>query len=252
MGLLRDITQGFSRSGSDHSDDAGEIQRPDASSLDSEAGLSDSTDSGTNAVRYANGSADGVPSQAPVSEHDALAQELPMIIPNATPEDIAAAVPAQGANTESAPAQEAPAQAAPSQPAQSHSFLRGRRPSSKKGASDKDLQRLRRVDLLELLVDQIRENEYLASENAQLTDLSERLKAKLDQKDAQIEHLKERLSMKDDQINRLEERNRAMAHASGMIDVSELVAIEEVAVDHYLKQLSEQGFRPATNPDSQQ
>lgn len=118
-----------------------------------------------------------------------------------------------------------------------------RRASAKKdGAVGKDLQKLRRVDLLELLVDQIRENDRLISENERLADSNERLKAKLDQKDGQIDHLKRRLSAKDEEISHLEERNRNLAHASGLIDVSELIAVEEAAVDRYLKQLRQQGI----------
>ena len=120
--------------------------------------------------------------------------------------------------------------------------------SKKRNASDKELQKLRRVDLLELLVDQIRDNDRLVADNEYLTDLSDRLKAKLDDKDAQIERLKRRLDMKDDEIRRLEERNRALAHAAGTLDVSELVAIEEHAIDRYLQQLKAQGDISAVNP----
>lgn len=73
-------------------------------------------------------------------------------------------------------------------------------------ASGKEFQKLRRVDLLELLVDQVRENEELTASVTDLKDLSERLKAKLDQKDAQIERLKGRLDMKDAQIAELKSR----------------------------------------------
>lgn len=69
--------------------------------------------------------------------------------------------------------------------------------------ADKEFQKLRRVDLLELLVDQVRENEGLTASVTELSELTERLKAKLDQKDEQIERLKGRLDMKDAQIAEL-------------------------------------------------
>ena len=68
------------------------------------------------------------------------------------------------------------------------------------------MRKLRRLDLLELLVDQIRENEENEKTIEELTDLSERLKAKLDDKDVQIEHLKSRLSDKDVKIEHLKSR----------------------------------------------
>ena len=77
---------------------------------------------------------------------------------------------------------------------------------SSNSAANVDLRKLRRLDLLELLVDQIRENEDNEKTIEELTDLSERLKAKLDDKDVQIEHLKSRLSDKDVKIEHLKSR----------------------------------------------
>lgn len=190
--------------------------------------------------------AETVPDQAEPADapaDPALSQEALADIPaeSMSAQEEPADISVQPAPTQFKPA-DAPAEPTPAQAVPERAAKRDRRASSKrKNSPDKDLQRLRRVDLLELLVDQIRENDQLTSENERLLDLSERLKAKLDQKDAQIEHLKQRLDMKDDQISRLEERNRSLAHASGLLDVAELVAIEEVAVDRYLKQLREQG-----------
>ena len=77
-------------------------------------------------------------------------------------------------------------------------------------SSAKDLQRLNRYDLLELLVGQMREGDELRltianaeTEIAELTSLGDRLKDKLDLKDEQIEHLKEKLNLKDEQIGNL-------------------------------------------------
>ena len=72
--------------------------------------------------------------------------------------------------------------------------------------SDRELSRLKRQDLLELLLEQMREGERLQAEVNQLTSLSDRLKAKLDDKDVQIDHLKEKLNDKDVQIDHLKEK----------------------------------------------
>ena len=70
--------------------------------------------------------------------------------------------------------------------------------------TEKELRRLRRQDLLELLVAQSREASRLQTEldreiteRAGLLESSERLKGKLDEKDALIEKLKGRLDEKD-------------------------------------------------------
>ena len=107
-----------------------------------------------------------------------------------------------------------------------------------KSNSARELQKLRRMDLLELLLDQVRENEEQAESLAELTDLTARLKDKLNQKDAQIEHLKERLDHKDEQIRDLEERRAALVHAAGLVDEEELHEIEERAMEKYLKEVS--------------
>ena len=77
----------------------------------------------------------------------------------------------------------------------------------------KDLQRLNRYDLLELLVDQMHEGDELRltiangeTKIVELTSLVERLKDKLNLKDEQIEHLKRRLDDKDTYIARLKKR----------------------------------------------
>ena len=117
---------------------------------------------------------------------------------------------------------------------------KGGNTSKAKSSTEKEFQKLRRMDLLELLLDQIRDNEKLSASVETLTDLSERLKAKLDDKDAQIERLKAKLDDKYAQIERLEERNRMVARASGSLDLKEFLEIEGRAIESYLKQLSEQ------------
>ena len=278
MNVLRDLTLSFSRSKKQSdaektkSEPAQEPkqepkvepkpERQSSLKVDPELILPE-IDAGLSSSPHLGGVNADVQSPAPAPDHHPLAEEIPMIVPpeagstKAAQPTAAAAEPIQATPEASAPAgddaksvQPAPADAdsAPAKDAPASAPKRSLgRSGKKKNTADKDLQRLRRVDLLELLVDQINENDSLVTENAQLFDLSERLKAKLDQKDAQIEHLKQRLNAKDDQIRHLEERNRSLAHAAGTIDVSELVAIEEIAIDRYLKQLQSRGDIPASN-----
>ena len=79
--------------------------------------------------------------------------------------------------------------------------------------TDKDLRKLRRQDLLELLVEQSREAARFQSERddkqaelSQILESYERLKKKLDEKDAQIEKLKGRLDEKDALLDKLKKR----------------------------------------------
>ncbi len=72
------------------------------------------------------------------------------------------------------------------------------------GMTDKELRKLRRQDLLELLVEQSREATRFQSERdgkqaelSKILESYERLKGKLDEKDALIEKLKGRLDEKD-------------------------------------------------------
>ena len=100
--------------------------------------------------------------------------------------------------------------------------------------TEKELQRLRRVDLLELLLDEIRQNEQDTAKLEELTELVDRLKAKLDDKDEQIEHLKRRLDEKDQKIADLETRVARLAEANGMmVDAGELAEIERRALEQY-------------------
>lgn len=79
--------------------------------------------------------------------------------------------------------------------------------------TEKDLARLKRMDLLALLVEQGRQagelETSLGETQAALNEangLAERLKERLNEKDAQLERLKERLDEKDAQIERLKQR----------------------------------------------
>lgn len=79
--------------------------------------------------------------------------------------------------------------------------------------TDKELRKLRRHELLELLIVQSKEmagfKTELDEKTEKLTELGEsyeRLKGKLDEKDELIEKLKERLDEKDALIGKLKER----------------------------------------------
>ena len=112
-------------------------------------------------------------------------------------------------------------------------------PSAELGT--KELQKLRRQDLLEFLLDQMVENDTLrdtlAEREASIRDLSsmaERLKAKLDDKDATIERLKKRLDIKDKMIAELMAQGRELPRSDGLFDMAELLEVEERAVEAYI------------------
>lgn len=89
--------------------------------------------------------------------------------------------------------------------------IRDIRSSGSRGkGQSRDLHRLNRQDLLELLVGQMHEGDELRAiieqkdrEIESLVALGDRLKEKLNLKDDQIEHLKDKLDLKDDQIENL-------------------------------------------------
>lgn len=102
--------------------------------------------------------------------------------------------------------------------------------------TEKDLRKLRRHDLLQLLLTQGREAAQLREELAQsqadcaeLTAGNERLKAKLNEKDELIERLKGRLDQKDARIKALEEEEQAWLE-SRRIELSEAGSIAEAAL----------------------
>lgn len=125
--------------------------------------------------------------------------------------------------------------------------------SQDKPGGETDLQKLRRVDLLELLLEQIRKNEIQTAELEEATDLGERLKAKLNEKDAQLERLKVKLDDKDVQLERLkaklnqkdakidllQDRLHELAKETGTLTAHDL-ELEELAVDHYLQHAAAQ------------
>jgi hypothetical protein len=124
--------------------------------------------------------------------------------------------------------------------------FRNKGKSAGKGAQDagKELQKLKRQDLLELLLEQMREADRLRGElaasqaqNEDLVALSERLKAKLDDKDAQIDHLKGRLDDKDVALQQVFAIIRNMAVTKKESErLSLLLEAEDVLADRYLHQ----------------
>ena len=130
---------------------------------------------------------------------------------------------------------------------------------SNNNSSDRQLKKLRRQDLLELLVEQLGESERLQRELSEaqasvaaLTDQVERLKDKLDVKDIQLEHLKDKLNDKDSLLNRLKARLdekdavlaelfegvKTMADAKGAVQHDSVVRLEEIAASYYLRQFA--------------
>ena len=103
--------------------------------------------------------------------------------------------------------------------------------------TEKELQRLRRMDLLELLLDEIRQNEENAARLKEITEVNDLLKSKLEDKDAQLERLIARLDEKDAEIARLQSHNEAVAHANGTLDVDELLKVQRMALDAYLSRV---------------
>lgn len=101
---------------------------------------------------------------------------------------------------------------------------------------EKELNRLKRQDILQLLLTQGKEAAALQEQITGLTlslaekeHGNERLKAKLDEKDELIEKLKGRLDDKDARIRELEERMR-MWRTSRSIELEEAGNIAEAAL----------------------
>ena len=78
--------------------------------------------------------------------------------------------------------------------------LFGQSAGQKQSDAEKNLRKLSRMDLLELLTEEVKTNEEQSAELTELRELTERLKGKLDDKDAQLDRLKRRLDDKDAQI----------------------------------------------------
>ena len=138
-------------------------------------------------------------------------------------------------------------------------FDRNNRDSETAGPAS-ELQRLKRQDLLELLLEQMRDNDALRAVIAEheatideLTALTDRLKGKLDDKDLSLDHLKSKLDDKDDFIARLKGRLddkdvvlegihnsvRMMAETDDMAThTSLLLKIESALANHYVSNMA--------------
>lgn len=126
--------------------------------------------------------------------------------------------------------------------------------------TEKELHKLRRQDLLQMLLAKSKDAAQLQDrittlegENAELSDTVERLKTRLDAKDAQIEHLKHRLDNKDARIAELREAGRIKADTQVSLDVEELFDVGRRAAEAFLKEkLGEQGLvEPFEEEDEQ-
>ena len=109
--------------------------------------------------------------------------------------------------------------------------------------ANKELQRLKRQDLLELLLAQTKEveqqkltiQEYM-DQITELEELVERLKDRLDDKDRQIERLKKRLDQKDERIKELRELGRIRTDAEISLDLEEMFEVAKNAAAVYMKE----------------
>ena len=113
-------------------------------------------------------------------------------------------------------------------------------------SSEKDLRKLRRIELLELLIEQIRENDQQAQTIAELDGLVDNLKNRLDEADARIGLLLQREVEHERHIETLKKRNAALAHAAGLLDADEILKIADIAVDIYMGRASEASSDPST------
>lgn len=117
--------------------------------------------------------------------------------------------------------------------------------------TEKELHKLRRQDLLQLLLEQGKEAVQLGSQLTeteqslnQVQSGNDRLKSKLDDKDEQIERLKSRLDEKDAMINKLKSRldeKDARIHDLNT-SVQDLQAKREVEIDEIIKALKIDGL----------
>lgn len=129
-----------------------------------------------------------------------------------------------------------------------------------KGAG-KELQKLKRRDLLELLVEQLHEGDRLELELSrreasivELTGLSDRLKDKLDAKDEQIERLTARLDEKDQILWSVFESLGKLTTADRTAFEGELHKLEQLVTVHYLGQFghrdeAEAELEPEVEPE---
>ena len=123
-------------------------------------------------------------------------------------------------------------------------------------APNKELQKLKRQDLLELLLEQMREGDQLeatiAGLNTQisaLTDLTDYLKQGLSEKDALVEQLQRRLELKDRIIAQLLAQGRELP--SELAEMEELLDAEQGAIEAYLEERYSEQPEPSEQPEDE-
>jgi len=104
--------------------------------------------------------------------------------------------------------------------------------------SERDLRKLRRIDLLELLIEQIRENEQQAHAIDDLNAMVSHLETRLNESNDHVDRLLKIVDDREKQIKRLERRNAALAHAAGLLDADEILEIADIAVDIYMDRVA--------------
>ena len=119
-------------------------------------------------------------------------------------------------------------------------------------APNKELQKLKRQDLLELLLEQMREGDQLeatiAGLNAQiatLTDLTDYLKQNLSEKETIVDQLQRRLELKDRIIAQLLAQGRKLP--AELAEMEEMFSDETAATETYTKETyADQPQQPST------
>ena len=110
-------------------------------------------------------------------------------------------------------------------------------PSKSAPSGGREFGKLRRVDLLAILLEQVTLNDKQEEELVSLRELVERLKKKLDEKDLQIEHLKRRLDEKDAKIAVLASAGASQGEEAlpiGALDVEALNECISQSVRHFV------------------
>lgn len=112
---------------------------------------------------------------------------------------------------------------------------------SRADAPNKELQKLKRQDLLELLLEQMREGDQLEATisglNTQvsaLTDLTDYLKQNLSDKETLIDQIQRRLELKDRIIAQLLAQGRKLP--AELSEMEELLAVEQGAIEAYIRE----------------
>ena len=118
--------------------------------------------------------------------------------------------------------------------------------------TEKELRKLRRQDLLQLLVLQSKETSDLQTRLEGLTDSYNRLIGKLDDKDETIERLKAKLDAKDEEIRALQVEameHAAAADSAGAMDPEALMETIRAAIIDYADRHGAAGRKDTAGKD---